>query len=143
MLIFVFAGRKSGMTYAKITNNGAGTPAGLVATSLSHDFALFVAVSLLGSIVACLLLKFSTGGMETSAFALSLGVSAWNIVVFEIVMMFGLVASIVAGGSFDGASMKPAVSYGPAVVSWTWTNHWVFWLGPFTGAAIAAIVYEF
>ncbi|KAK9019427.1 hypothetical protein V6N11_053951 [Hibiscus sabdariffa] len=38
------------MTYAKITNNGAGTPAGLVATSLSHDFALFVAVSVSANI---------------------------------------------------------------------------------------------
>lgn len=107
---------------------------------------------------------------ETSAFALSSGVGAWNAVVFEIVMTFGLVytvyatavdpkkgdigtiapiaigfivgANILAGGAFDGASMNPAVSFGPAVVSWTWTNHWVYWLGPFVGAAIAAIVYE-
>ncbi|KAF7805499.1 aquaporin TIP1-3-like [Senna tora] len=51
-------------------------------------------------------------------------------------------ANILAGGAFDGASMNPAVSFGPAVVSWTWANHWVYWLGPFIGAAIAAIVYE-
>nr|AMW03267.1 aquaporin TIP [Tamarix hispida] len=125
---------------------------------------------LAGSVIACLLLKFSTGGLETSAFALSSGVSAWNALVFEIVMTFGLVytvyatavdpkkgnigiiaplaigfivgANILAGGAFDGASMNPAVSFGPAVVSWTWTNHWVYWVGPFIGAAIAAIVYD-
>ena len=107
---------------------------------------------------------------ETSAFSLSSGVSAWNAVVFEIVMTFGLVytvyatavdpkkgnvgivapiaigfivgANILAGGAFDGASMNPAVSFGPAVVSWSWTNHWVYWLGPMAGAAIAAIVYD-
>ncbi|MBA0735708.1 hypothetical protein Gogos_019528 [Gossypium gossypioides] len=106
----------------------------------------------------------------TSAFALSSGVGAWNAVVFEFVMTFGLVytvyatavdpkkgnigiiapiaigfivgANILAGGAFDGASMNPAVSFGPAVVSWTWDNHWVYWLGPFVGSAIAAIVYE-
>ncbi|KAF7823565.1 aquaporin TIP1-3-like [Senna tora] len=131
---------------------------------------LYWIAQLLGSVVACLLLKFSTGGMETSAFSLSSGVGVWNAVVFEIVMTFGLVytvyatavdpkkgdigiiapiaigfivgANILAGGAFDGASMNPAVSFGPAVVSWTWANQWVYWLGPFVGAAIAAIVYE-
>ncbi|KVI11985.1 Aquaporin-like protein [Cynara cardunculus var. scolymus] len=111
----------------------------------------------LGSVVACLLLKIATGG-------------EWNAVAFEIVMTFGLVytvyatavdpkkgdlgiiaplaigfivgANILAGGAFDGASMNPAVSFGPAVVSWTWNSHWVYWLGPFAGAAIAALVYE-
>ncbi|KHG06645.1 putative aquaporin TIP1-2 [Gossypium arboreum] len=131
---------------------------------------LYWIAQLLGSVVACLLLKFSTGGMTTSAFSLSSGVGAWNAVVFEIVMTFGLVytvyataidpkkgnigiiapiaigfivgANILAGGAFDGASMNPAVSFGPAVVSWTWDSHWVYWLGPFIGSAIAAIVYE-
>ncbi|KAI4340388.1 hypothetical protein MLD38_025229 [Melastoma candidum] len=125
---------------------------------------------LLGSVVACLLLKFSTGGLTTSAFSLSSGVTVWNALVFEIVMTFGLVytvyatavdpkkgnigivaplaigfivgANILAGGAFDGASMNPAVSFGPAVVSWSWDSHWVYWLGPFLGAGIAAVVYE-
>ena len=51
-------------------------------------------------------------------------------------------ANILAGGAFDGASMNPAVSFGPAVVSWTWDNHWVYWLGPFAGAAVAIFVYD-
>ncbi|KAM2033266.1 hypothetical protein ACFX1T_015178 [Malus domestica] len=55
---------------------------------------------------------------------------------------FILGANILIAGAFDGASMNPAVSFGPAVVSWTWDNHWVYWLGPFIGAAIAAVVYE-
>ncbi|KAJ8439916.1 hypothetical protein Cgig2_003982 [Carnegiea gigantea] len=124
----------------------------------------------LGAVVACLLLNFSTGGLPTSAFALSSGVGVWNAVVFEIVMTFGLVytvyatavdpkkgdigiiaplaigfivgANILAGGAFDGASMNPAVSFGPAVVSWTWDNHWIYWLGPFVGAGIASLIYH-
>ncbi|CAA2987731.1 probable aquaporin TIP1-2 [Olea europaea var. sylvestris] len=131
---------------------------------------LYWIAQLLGSVVACLLLRLATGGLETSAFALSSGVTVWNAVVFEIVMTFGLVytvyatavdpkrgnlgiiapiaigfivgANILAGGAFDGASMNPAVSFGPAVVSWTWDSHWVFWLGPFVGAGIAALIYE-
>ncbi|XP_021729820.1 aquaporin TIP1-3-like [Chenopodium quinoa] len=125
---------------------------------------------LFGSVVACFLIQYATGGMAVSAFALSSGVSSWNALVFEIVMTFGLVytvyatavdpkkgnlgiiapiaiglivgANILAGGPFDGASMNPAVTFGPAVVSWTWTHHWVYWLGPFIGAALAAIIYD-
>ncbi|XP_044479708.1 probable aquaporin TIP1-2 [Mangifera indica] len=137
--------------------------------TLVRSFVYWIA-QLLGSVVACLLLKFATGGLTTSAFSLSSGVGVWNALVFEIVMTFGLVytvyatavdpkkgnigiiaplaigfivgANILAGGAFDGASMNPAVSFGPAVVSWTWDNHWVYWLGPFIGSAIAAIVYS-
>ncbi|XP_008222876.1 PREDICTED: probable aquaporin TIP1-2 [Prunus mume] len=131
---------------------------------------LYWIAQLLGAVVACLLLRFATGGLKTSAFSLSSGVSVWNAVVLEIVITFGLVytvyataldpkkgnigiiapiaigfivgANILVAGAFDGASMNPAVSFGPAVVSWTWDNHWVYWLGPFIGAAIAALVYD-
>ncbi|KAK7295684.1 hypothetical protein RJT34_18595 [Clitoria ternatea] len=131
---------------------------------------LYWIAQLLGSVVACVLLRSATGGMETPAFGLSSDVSTWNALVFEIVMTFGLVytvyatamdpkkenvgilapiaigfivgANILAGGVFDGASMNPAVSFGPAVVSWSWTHHWVYWVGPFLGAGIAAIVYD-
>lgn len=106
----------------------------------------------------------------TPAFGLSSGVSVWNGFIFEAVMTFGLVytvyataidpkrenldiiapisigfivgANILVGGAFDGASMNPAVTFGPAVLTWSWTHHWVYWLGPMTGAAIAAIVYD-
>ncbi|KAG2285443.1 hypothetical protein Bca52824_045047 [Brassica carinata] len=44
-MIFVFAGSGSGMAFNKLTENGATTPAGLVAASLAHAFGLFVAVS--------------------------------------------------------------------------------------------------
>lgn len=105
----------------------------------------------------------------TTGFALS-GVSVWSGLVFEIVMTFGLVytvyataldpkkgevgiiaplaigllvgANILAGGAFTGASMNPAVSFGPAVVSLDFTNHWVYWAGPLIGGALAAIVYQ-
>ncbi|KAL2511191.1 Aquaporin TIP1-1 [Abeliophyllum distichum] len=131
---------------------------------------LYIIAQLLGSVVACLLLWFSTGGLETSAFALGAHVSVWNAFVFEIVMTFGLVytvyatavdpkkgeigiiapiaigfivgANILAGGAFTGASMNPAVSFGPALVSFTWTHHWVYWAGPLVGGGLAGIVYE-
>ncbi|MES9041841.1 aquaporin, partial [Cutibacterium acnes] len=50
---------------------------------------------LLGSTVACFLLRFCTGWMETGYFALS-GVNVWEAVVLEIVMTFGLVYTVYA-----------------------------------------------
>lgn len=132
---------------------------------------LYWIAQLLGSTVACLLLKFVTNGMTISAFSLSKGVNVWDAFVFEIVMTFGLVytvyataidpkrgslgiiapiaigfivgANILAGGAFDGGSMNPAVSFGPALVSWNWENHWVYWAGPLIGGGIAGLVFEF
>ncbi|PWA54669.1 major intrinsic protein, Aquaporin-like protein [Artemisia annua] len=130
----------------------------------------YIIAQLLGAVVACFLLSFSTGGLTTSGFALTEGVSVWNAFVFEIVMTFGLVytvyatavdpkkgdigtiaplaigfivgANILAGGAFTGASMNPAVAFGPAIVSWTWSCHWIYWAGPFIGAGLAGAIYE-
>ncbi|PKI66425.1 hypothetical protein CRG98_013227 [Punica granatum] len=63
-------------------------------------------------------------------------------IIAPIAIGFIVGANILAGGEFDGASMNPAVCCGPAVVSWSWDSHWVYWLGPFLGAGIAARVYE-
>nr|ADF32096.1 aquaporin [Populus x canadensis] len=131
---------------------------------------LYWIAQLLGSTVACLLLKYTTHHMTVSVFTLSPGVTVWNAFVFEIVMTFALVytvyataidpkkgdvgviaplaigfvlgANILAGGAFEGAALNPAVPFGPALVSWNWYHHWVYWAGPLIGGGLAGIVYE-
>ena len=104
-------------------------------------------------------------------FRLASGVGAVNGLVLEIILTFGLVyvvystmidpkrgslgvigplaiglivgANILVGGPFSGASMNPARAFGPALVGWRWDDHWIYWVGPFIGGALAALIYEY
>jgi MIP family channel proteins len=66
---------------------------------------------------------------------------------FKSIAGFGIglivAADILVGGVLTGASMNPARSFGPALLTWTWTDFWVYILGPVAGAVIAAEVYWF
>ncbi|RWW89739.1 hypothetical protein BHE74_00001234 [Ensete ventricosum] len=114
---------------------------------------------------------FSCDMQRPVGFSVASGISDWHAVLLEIVMTFGLVytvyataidpkrghlgtiaplaigfilgANILAGGPFDGAAMNPARAFGPALIGWRWKHHWVYWVGPFIGAALAGLVYEF
>ena len=48
------------------------------------------------------------------------------------------------GVYYTGGSLNPARSFGPAVVTRDFPGyHWIYWLGPFMGAGIAAGYYWF
>jgi MIP family channel proteins len=46
------------------------------------------------------------------------------------------------GGPITGASMNPARSFGPALASGTWTEFWIYIVGPVVGAALGALAYQ-
>ncbi|OEL34988.1 Aquaporin TIP3-1 [Dichanthelium oligosanthes] len=152
--------------------NPAITFGALIGGRVSLVRAVFYWVAqLLGAIAATLLLRLATGGTRPPGFALASGVGDWHAVLLEAVMTFGLMyayyatvidpkrggvgtiaplavgfllgANVLAGGPFDGAGMNPARVFGPALVGWRWRHHWVYWLGPFLGAGLAGLVYEY
>ena len=50
---------------------------------------------------------------------------------------------ILMGGPLTGASMNPARTFGPGLAAGYFENHAVYWIGPFLGAAIAALVFQY
>ena len=46
------------------------------------------------------------------------------------------------GGPVTGASMNPARSFGPALVSGVWQAQWIYWLAPVLGAVLGASLYQ-
>ncbi|KAJ4803075.1 Aquaporin TIP2-1 [Rhynchospora pubera] len=124
---------------------------------------------LLGASVACLLLKFVTGGKAVPTHGVAAGLSEIQGVVFEIIITFALVytvyataadpkkgslgtiapiaigfivgANILAAGPFSGGSMNPARSFGPAVAAGDFSGNWVYWVGPLVGGGLAGLVY--
>ncbi|CAH2105730.1 unnamed protein product [Euphydryas editha] len=55
---------------------------------------------------------------------------------------FTIVALSLAGGPLTGASMNPTRSLAPAVWTGNWDTHWIYWVGPIIGGALAPIVYK-
>jgi MIP family channel proteins len=48
-----------------------------------------------------------------------------------------------AAGPISGGSVNPARSFGPALVSGTWDDSWVYITAPFIGGIIGALTYNF
>ena len=47
------------------------------------------------------------------------------------------------GGPVSGASMNPARSIGPALVSGDLANQWIYFVAPPIGAVIAVLVFRY
>ncbi|XP_027430200.1 aquaporin-1 [Zalophus californianus] len=44
---------------------------------------------------------------------------------------------------YTGCGINPARSFGSSVITRNFKDHWVFWVGPFIGGALAVLIYDF
>uniref|UniRef100_A0A480ZJ12 Aquaporin-1 n=1 Tax=Sus scrofa TaxID=9823 RepID=A0A480ZJ12_PIG len=44
---------------------------------------------------------------------------------------------------YTGCGINPARSFGSAVITHNFQDHWVIWVGPFNGGAMAVLIYDF
>jgi len=49
----------------------------------------------------------------------------------------------IVGVPLTGASMNPARTFGPALVSGFWELHWLYWLAPIVGGIIAGVIMNY
>lgn len=152
--------------------NPAVTIAAVMTKKLSGARGLmFVAAQLAGAAIGALLLLATipdAADTNLGGHALGSDVSITMGLIMEIVVTFALVFVIFAtavdpGGiaplaplaigltvlvdhiiaiPITGASMNPARSFGPALISGEWSNHWIYWLGPILGGLIAGVMYQ-
>ncbi len=132
------------------------------------DVPRYWAAQLLGGLAASLLLRGMFG--ETAHLGATLPVgSAQRSFLLEMVLTFllmfvitsvatdvravGQAAAIAIGGTIglealfagpiSGASMNPARSLAPALVTWTWSDQWLYVIGPALGAVAGVMAYQF
>ncbi|HLI68914.1 MAG TPA: MIP family channel protein [Ktedonobacteraceae bacterium] len=124
---------------------------------------------LIGATLASLCLRWLLGDVVHLGATLPSGSGgAWQSFVLEVLLTFFLMVVIMAmstdtravgqaaalaigatvalealfAGPISGASMNPARSLAPALVSFTWTAQWVYLSAPFLGASAGALVYR-
>ncbi|KAJ3249360.1 hypothetical protein HDU78_003145 [Chytriomyces hyalinus] len=44
---------------------------------------------------------------------------------------------------YTNTSINPARSLGASIITGTWDNHWIFWVAPMSGGAVAGLIYRF
>jgi MIP family channel proteins len=134
----------------------------------AREAAAYIPAQLVGAVVGALLLRLAWEGTPADLGATVPTVGAGPALVYEgamtLLLMFVVVAvatdtraigsaaaiaigatvglDAIFGGDVTGASMNPARSFGPALVSNTWTVFWIYLVGPIVGALAGAALYQ-
>ncbi|MFN8353317.1 MAG: MIP family channel protein [Spirosomataceae bacterium] len=101
-------------------------------TTIPHGTALqsLVLEFILTYFLMLVIMSFADSPKEKSAFA--------GLVIGSVVLLEALFA-----GPICGASMNPARSFGPALVSLQLHSLWIYWLAPIMGAIGAALTWKY
>ena len=114
---------------------GGGLNAGTAGTLGSHVLATdaWKGVLMEAVLTAMVVLAYFGAGMDKRGVGASAGLA----------IGMAVAVSFLLGAGITGGSMNPARSFGPALVGGYWTDHWVYWVGPLVGAALAGYGYRY
>jgi len=110
------------LLFPKVTNLGVTVPSGEAGQALVMEIIISFFLMLVITAVAT-----DTQAVGQSA-AIAIGVT--------------VVFAILIAGPVSSASMNPARSFGPALASGVWQDHWIYWIGPIVGASLGALTYQ-
>jgi MIP family channel proteins len=130
--------------------------------------AVYVVAQLFGAAAAGFALAYFLGDVNAAVPALGAGVDPTEGIILEAIMttvllfaVFGtavdkrgpaigglaiglaVAVDIFFGASLTGAAMNPARWFGLAVAAGDYANWYVWWIGPFLGAVVVALLYRF
>ncbi|KAL4323355.1 hypothetical protein GQ457_11G002340 [Hibiscus cannabinus] len=120
----------------------------VITSSLAHDFTFIVVVPI-GTNISCghvnPAITFDREIILWVGLRLDLSLTAVDLKRGSLGNIVPLAINLIVGANIlaDGASMNPIVSFGPALVSWTWTNQWVYLVEPLIGDGLVGLLYEF
>ncbi|MFN0116768.1 MAG: MIP family channel protein [Elusimicrobiota bacterium] len=129
---------------------------------------LYILAQILGATLASLTIKFifnpTFSNLGATVPAFSQAQAFWLEYFSTLLLMFvimgvatdhraeGVMAGVAIGGTvsllaifagpISGASMNPARSFGPALISGHWNGHYIYWLAPILGAFTGAFFYQ-
>ncbi|KAJ3118067.1 hypothetical protein HDU96_004071 [Phlyctochytrium bullatum] len=134
-----------------------------------QTFAAYTIAQMAGATAACGIVKSLFVGTFAGANELFRGTTAVQGIFMEAILTMGLVLTVLflavekskvafmaplqiglyvfaahlVSIPYTNTSINPARSFGASVVANKWNDHYVFWVGPFIGSALAAVVYRF
>jgi MIP family channel proteins len=129
----------------------------------------YILAQVLGAIMASGLLRISLGAIGNLGATIPRNSDWFQALILETVLTFilmlvifgsgldrrapigfagiaiGLTVALEAAcmGPITGASMNPARSIAPALVSGNWQHQWVYWVAPIVGAQLAMVTYRY
>jgi aquaporin Z len=117
-----------------------GAQTGLGATKLNHALqvgAVTIDVNpVMGVVLEAILTFFLVNAV------LNAGISGKATIPGGLAIGLTLTFCILMGGPLTGASLNPARSLGPAVVTANFADLWVYFVGPILGAVVAGLLYR-
>jgi aquaporin Z len=139
-IVVQLLGGIAGAMALRIVGGASGADSGLGATVLADALPIGQAMVTITPAAGLIIETILTFFLVNTIFNAAVSGKAGNMAGLAIGMT--LTFCILFGGPLTGASLNPARTIGPAVVTGNYADLWVYLVGPIAGAVIAALLYR-